>query len=257
MTGSNYYVIIPTMDYIKELFECNCGCLRHTICLSSFPPFEEEDDKVVYGTVLISQWRNCIFPSSFFIKDLFVAEDQKWTPLSLEYWKEYYYGSIWSRIPIALKHIFKSSNEEGGIFSSTIIGNKNTEKMDHIMSVITDEIISCELVEISSDDYMYQFSIDKIDEIDKDTEWFLYINSQFLKKGFFKRLLRATKYIFGFNNSRYGDEDCFEITPETASKIRGIIQAIRNHNNELNKNNEAEKEKNNDEASKEARGDST
>jgi hypothetical protein len=220
------------MNYTRELFICDCESLKHTFSMSSFPPFNDDDDKKVHVNTLIDDWCVKIIPYyPFSMRDVFDKEDRVYTPFSITYWKNYYRESVWQKLTIAVKYIFNNSDIDAGIFGAPIIRNtRDLMRMDSVLSLITDSVSSCDMEDILSNDYRYQF---KVEKIEKYMEWSLVIEPQFQNLPFSKRLWKGIKYVFGLTDSRYGEEDFFEIHPEQASKIRGIIKIIQDHNRSL------------------------
>ena len=85
------------------------------------------------------------------------------------------------------------------------------------MSEIIEKFLSCEC---HSDEHTLRFAYDE----DGDLYTSVYLNQY---RGFWKRVLVAIKYVFGYK-SRYGDWDCFVAnSPEKIKELKDFFNSVK------------------------------
>lgn len=219
---------------LEQYFGCECSCLNHISRMGYFPPEEgervDEEYDVIYFTVKTDYLYQNVMPPI--------------DPRDLDY---YFRFHILRRIPIAVRYLFNPSyNRKHGVLDCFDFQGKDLLKMKEFLSHLTDEeteeiILDKEdligYVEKVIDKYVFYLNNERwrlaftIWRIDKDIDWWLGWEIQFIPRKIFSRIKYALKYIFG----KVSDEQEFEINEEIAKKIKGIITVVEKLNNERTK----------------------
>lgn len=225
--------------HIIEHFACDCSSIKDTVRFSYFLPLEgDEEADVIFMTTHIEQWRDLIFGDLYHgIKGLFSKEDRYYgdSVINKEFWKNYYYRSVWARFPIAWRHVMGIEDKEFSIYNSTIFRNEDLERMDKILTEFSSQIQPCDnfVTEVSGRNHRIKFFIEEIENTTNIPVW-MATSYQFLSNTkLLKRLWTALKFIFGSCTSCYGDTDEFEIGKKEAARIRYIIQEVIRRNKEI------------------------
>lgn len=204
----------------EEYFGCSCTGLDHVIQLLYSPPDPkypdpEYDDKIsLTGT--FNQWRCRWLPErpSWFL-ELFTKN----------YWKNFWSGTIWSKIPIAFRYIFKNKPNDGSVLDAMDIQEKDLNRLYFFLDQIskghsivnnTDET---HWLKSHNERWKLRFSYRGTFEKSENSFPDFGIDIQFESRKVFGRIRHGLKYIFNCNGC---NEIGFEINPEDAIQIKGM-----------------------------------
>jgi len=212
------------MDKEELILGCECMSLDHIAQMIYFPPKTEKEknnkeENVIYFTVKTRNYMDRIifYPS-----------------LNPRYWcynfKEYCRFHILNRIPIAIHYLFNPSyTKEYGVLDCFDFQNKDLPIIKEFLSQLTSEETDCKKVELDNNRWRIKFTTGRLYE---NMPYWLNWEIQFLPLKILGRIRYALKYIF----ERQDGEQGFEIDKETAKKIKNLITAVENLNEE-NRNN--------------------
>jgi len=235
-------------DYVpaEELYlGCECLDLDHVAHFMYFPPTkedkkksdsgkfplsEEDDDlNIIYLSVLVHNYFKTIIPPIIYFYD-------KGT------WISFLYHSWFKRLWIAGRYIIDPFyNRESGILDAFDFQNKDLNKMDAFLSLISSDIDDnsfaiSEGVWLDNDlnDWLIKIELTRLEFAKHDFigDWEIGWKIQFKNRGFFGRIHYAFRYIFGQHNP----QKCFTIHEKDAARIRGMIKWVQETNKKDKKN---------------------
>lgn len=205
----------------EEYFGCSCTGLDHVIQLLYSPPDPkhpdpEYDDKIsLTGT--FNQWRCRWLPErpSWFL-ELFTKN----------YWKNFWSGTVWTKIPIAFRYIFKNKPNDGSVLDAMDIQEKDLNRLYFFLDQISeghsvvDNIDQVHWLKSHNERWKLRFSYnDFLSKKYKDNLPDFGIDIQFASRKILGRIKHGLKYIFNCNGC---NEISFEIDPKDAIQIKGM-----------------------------------
>lgn len=208
-------------DFREEYFGCSCGGLNHVVKLMNFPPDPKYPDPEYDNTISITgtfqQWRDAWRPGIHpYTSDIFTKK----------YWKHFWHGTVWSKIPVALGYIFKDKTFDYSVLDSMDFQERDFDRLYFFFDQISDGYDTIdnidEIVWLESYDerWRLRIEIDNMFPEDKDCLPELGIDIQFKSRKVFGRIWHGLKYIFNCNGC---DEIGFGINEKDAKKIKGMI----------------------------------
>jgi hypothetical protein len=214
--------------YREEYFGCSCSGMNHVVRLNYFVPDpkcpDPDIDNIGFLTCVSQQWRDKWVNFPYDIAHFF----------SVDYWKYFWHGTIWSRIPIAVRYVFRSKEINSySVLDAMNFQEKDFDRLFFFLSQITDDCKDCDENTVhwlkGNDRWDLRF---EFEEISTDWRWApeFGIDVQFKNRKFFGRLWHSIKYLFNCNGN---EEIDFEIQPEDAAVIKGMIKWHRQEQEEI------------------------
>lgn len=207
-------------DLKEEHFGCGCSSMDHVVRLSHYPPNPKKPDPDCDTTIFLTgnfrQWRNYWFPDRpFEFLELFRKS----------YWKDFWHATLWSRFPLAFEYIFKNEPIDGSVLDAMDFQKKDLDRLYFFLDQISEghsvveDIDKTVWLQDYSERWKLRFAYDDIFG-DRDIPPEFGVDIQFKSRKVFGRIWHGLKYIFDCNG---GCEICFDIQPDDAYQIKGMI----------------------------------